>query len=71
MNQHFASSQADGHSDTVEKSDVALAICALVAAAKLAGVPLLAVMQVLVETWDVDITSEPGAFQQAADRITS
>lgn len=68
---HRAVPQADGHPGTVDRTDVALAICALVASAKLAGVPLIAVLQVIADTWDVDVAAEPDAFSQAAERITS
>lgn len=66
MNTHTPSSQADGYA-CASRSDVALAICVLVATAREAGVSLLAVLGAVAETWDDQITA-PG--QSAADRIT-
>lgn len=66
MNQHHPSAQADGFVEAT-KNDVALAICVLVATAREAGVPLLAVLTGVAESWDEMLTA-PG--QSAADRIT-
>ena len=69
MNGHQPSPQADGFAE-VTKKDVAVAICSLVAAAKLAGCSCIGVLQVVADTWDVDITADTEAFRAAADRIT-
>lgn len=67
--QHTPCAQADGDPG-VTKQDVATAICALVAAAKLAGVSCLCVLSVVADTWDADISVDVEAFRAAADRIT-
>lgn len=54
----------------VTKRDVAMCICALVAAAKLAEVPLIDVLAVVAETYETDIVSAPESFRAAADLIT-
>lgn len=69
MNDHQPSTQADGFAE-VTRQDVATAICALVAAAKLAGVSCLCVLSVVADTWDADISVDVEAFRAAADRIT-
>lgn len=69
MNDHQPSTQADGFAEVTRK-DVATAICALVAAAKLAGVSCLCVLSVVADTWDADISVDVEAFRAAADRIT-
>lgn len=69
MNHHQPSTQADGYAE-VTKKDVAAAICALVAAAKLADVSCLCVLQVLADTWDADLSVDTEAFRAAAERIT-
>lgn len=66
---HAPSTQADGFAE-VTKKDVALAICALVAAAKTCGISQFAVLHTVAETWDVDITIDTEGFRAAADRIT-
>lgn len=64
---HQPSAQGDGDPG-VSRQDVALAICVLVATAREAGVPLLAVLGAVAETWDEHMAPLPA--QSAADRIT-
>jgi hypothetical protein len=66
MSEHRASAQADGHPGALDRTDLALAICAVVAAGKEAGVGLLLVLHAIADTWDYDIEFD----QDAADRIT-
>jgi hypothetical protein len=65
---HHAQPQANGHPGTVDRTDLALAICAVVAAGKEVGVGLLRVLHAVADTWEHDI--EIAAQQDAADRIT-
>lgn len=63
---HRPSPQADGHPGALDRTDLALAICAVVAAGKEAGVGLLLVLHAIADTWEHDLEFD----QDAPERIT-
>ena len=62
---HRPQPQADGHPGVIDRTAVALAVYALIAAAKEADVDLLTVLHVVADTWDADFADSP------ANQITS
>lgn len=68
---HRPQAQADGDPG-VDRTDVAIGVCALVAMAQEAGVSCLVLLRAVAETWDEfeHTQTDTEAARHAADRIT-